>query len=128
MSRDSRETRRRLIEAADALFYSEGVRSVSVDRVAERARVTKRTLYYHFESKDELIAAYLAARDAPQLQRVQAWFSESRGPIVERVKTMFRRLGEAARDPRWRGCAFARTAVELAGLPGHPARAVASEH
>jgi len=128
MSRDARETRRRLIEAADALFYSEGVHGVGVDRIAERARVTKRTLYYHFESKDELIAAYLAARDGPQLERFQGWFRSSRGTVGARFTAVFKRLAEAARDPRWRGCAFARAAAELAGLPGHPARAVASDH
>ena len=38
-------------------------RAVSVDAVAEKAGLTKRTLYYHFKSKDDLVAAYLAARD-----------------------------------------------------------------
>jgi AcrR family transcriptional regulator len=41
--------------------------AVSVDAVAAKAGVTKRTLYYHFKSKDDLVAAYLAARDQPNL-------------------------------------------------------------
>src|SRR4029077_7131780 len=53
MTRDSSETRRRLIAAADGLFYGQGIRAVGVDAVAEAAGVTKRTLYYHFASKDD---------------------------------------------------------------------------
>jgi len=44
------------ISAADDLFYGEGVRATSMDAIAERAGVTKRTLYYHFRSKDDLPA------------------------------------------------------------------------
>ena len=67
MARDSTATRARIVDAAVGLFYGEGVRSVSVDAVAEKAGVTKRTLYYHFKSKDDLVAAYLEARDQPTL-------------------------------------------------------------
>jgi AcrR family transcriptional regulator len=56
MARDSSKTRRRLIAAADGLFYGQGIRAVGVDAVAEAAGVTKRTLYYHFASKDDPIA------------------------------------------------------------------------
>jgi len=52
-------TRETIIQAADDLFYGEGIRAASMDAIAERAGVTKRTLYYHFRSKDDLIAAYL---------------------------------------------------------------------
>ena len=67
MARDSTVTRAQIIQAADDLFYGAGIRSASVDAIAEKAGVTKRTLYYHFRSKDDLIAAYLAARDEPTL-------------------------------------------------------------
>ena len=69
MTRDSRITRRDILAAADELFYGEGFRSVSVDEISAKAGITKKTLYYHFRSKDELIAAYLEARDRPTLER-----------------------------------------------------------
>ena len=65
MARMSETTQERIISAASRLFYSEGIRAVGVDAVAEKAGVTKKTLYYHFKSKDDLITAYLAARDQP---------------------------------------------------------------
>jgi AcrR family transcriptional regulator len=55
----------RILDAANRLFYGEGIRAVSVDAIAEKAGVTKKTLCYHFKSKDEIVAAYLASRDQP---------------------------------------------------------------
>ncbi len=51
--------RDRLLAAADELFYAEGVHVVGVDRIVERAGVTKASLYNTFGSKDELVRAYL---------------------------------------------------------------------
>lgn len=128
MARDSSGTRKRIIEAADELFYGEGIQSVGVDAIAERAGITKRTLYYHFKSKDELIAAYLEARSGPSLERFQRWVDGSDGSLAQQVAGMFAKLAAWARDPRWKGCGFARAAAELAGLPGHPALAFAAQH
>jgi AcrR family transcriptional regulator len=55
MVRDAIATRRQIIQAADALFYGEGIGSASMDAVAARAGVTKRALYHHFAGKDDLI-------------------------------------------------------------------------
>ena len=128
MARDSSKTRRRLIAAADGLFYGQGIRAVGVDAVAEAAGVTKRTLYYHFASKDDLIAAYLEERDLPTLGRYQALIPEPGKPAARQVQRIFEQLATKSNDPRWRGCSFLRAAVEFANLPGHPARVVASRH
>lgn len=121
-------TRSRIVAAAEALFYEQGLRSVSVDAIAARAGVTKRTLYYHFESKDALIAAYLAARDAPTVERYRAWLGEGDRPLPERITALFSALAAYAGRPKWRGCGFTRAAVELAGQPGHPAVVMAADH
>lgn len=121
-------TRSRIIAAADALFYAHGLRSVSVDAIAERAGVTKRTLYYHFQSKDELIAAYLAARDVSTVDRYRNWLGDGGRPLPDRILSMFSDLGTFAKRPKWRGCGFTRAAVELAGQPGHPAVVMAADH
>ncbi len=120
-------TRDSIIEAADALFYSGSLRDVSVDKVAERAGVTKKTLYYHFRSKDELIGAYLEARMQPTTERYQGWCG-TEGPMPERIERMFLRLAEHAEADAWKGCGFLRAAVELADSPGHPALYIARRH
>lgn len=121
-------TRGRIVEAAGKLFYGEGIRAVSVDAVAEKAGVTKRTLYYHFRSKDDLIAAHLESRDQPNLALFKRWFAETDGGIADKVEGIFLNLARSARHPRWKGCGFLRTSVELVNLPGHPAMAIGRAH
>jgi AcrR family transcriptional regulator len=125
---DPPDTRSRIISAAADLFYGEGIRAVSVDAIADRAGVTKRTLYYHFDSKDQLVAAYLTERDQPNLKLFQTWFHRAGGDAEEGVRVLFSQLAKAAKNRKWNGCGFLRTAAELANMPGHPAIAVARTH
>lgn len=128
MPRNATSTRTRIVEAAAKLYYGEGIRSVSVDAVAAKAGVTKRTLYYHFRSKDDLIAAYLDARDQPNLKTFARWFQDTRGSLPTKIEGIFVNLAKSARHPRWRGCGFLRTAAELAAMPGHPAMKIGARH
>ena len=120
-------TREQIITAADALFYSSSIREVSVDRIAERAGITKKTLYYHFKSKDDLVAAYLEARLRPTIERYQDWAGKA-GALPDRIERMFLKLAKNAEERSWKGCGFLRAAVELADSPGHPAIDVARRH
>ncbi|TMG81192.1 MAG: helix-turn-helix transcriptional regulator, partial [Betaproteobacteria bacterium] len=52
--------RERILRAARELFYRDGVNGVSVEALAAAADTNKMTLYRHFSSKDELVAAYLS--------------------------------------------------------------------
>ena len=121
-------TRDRIVDAASALFYADGIRAVSVDAVAEKAGVTKKTLYYHFASKDDLVAAYLAGRDQPNLDAFARWFASADGDAAARTTAIFEKLAKAARRSDWRGCGFLRTSAELANLPGHPAIRIGRAH
>jgi AcrR family transcriptional regulator len=58
--------RQRLLDAADELFYRQGMHGVSIDRVIEKAGVSAETLREAFGSTDELVRAYL--RPATRLQ------------------------------------------------------------
>ncbi len=128
MPRDASKTKDRILDAANRLFYAEGIRAVSVDAVAEKAGITKRTLYYHFPSKDDLIACYLESRDQPNLAAFRKWFESADGDVAEKTRAMFEGVARAAKRPGWRGCGFLRTAAELANMPGHPAIRVGAEH
>jgi AcrR family transcriptional regulator len=121
-------TRERIVAAANRLFYRDGIGRVSVDAVAEEAGLTKRSLYYHFKSKDDLIAAYLDYRDLPNLKAFQHWFEAAEGDIADRIRAIFSELAEAAAHPKWKGCGFLRTAAELVNLPGHPAIRAGATH
>lgn len=128
MPRDAEATKKRILDAANRLFYGEGIRAVSVDAIAETAGLTKRTLYYHFKSKDDLVAAYLESRDQPNLRLFAKWFDQADGSLADRIEAIFTNLARSARHPKWKGCGFLRTAAELANLPGHPAMKVGAAH
>ncbi|MEQ8823444.1 MAG: TetR/AcrR family transcriptional regulator [Filomicrobium sp.] len=124
----SSNTRDRILDAANKLFYREGIRGVSVDAVAASAGVTKKTLYYHFKSKDDLVAGYLESRDQPNLKLFAQWYDAAEGSPADKTAAIFQRLAKNARHPKWRGCGFLRTAAELANLPGHPAVVIGAAH
>ena len=121
-------TRDRLVAAASTLFYAQGIRAIGVDAIAAKAGVTKRTLYYHFASKDDLVTAYLAVRDTPNLAAFQKWYEETEGGVAEKVRGVFHGIETFSSHPKWRGCGFLRTPAELADMPGHPAVKLASAH
>jgi AcrR family transcriptional regulator len=135
MPRNSAATRARIYAAAYALFYRRGFQRTSLDDIAARAGVTKRTLYYHVRSKDELAGAMLAHQHAFVLEQMTRWI----GPPGEKAsaRTLVDRLfdstarwaekGLAGRE-RWTGGGFTRMALELADLPGHPARVATRRH
>jgi AcrR family transcriptional regulator len=121
-------TKERIVAAASKLFYGEGIRRVSMDAVAEKAEITKKTLYYHFKSKDDLVVAYLDGRDQPNLVLFERWFTDIKGGLADKIRGMFFKLAQSARHPKWKGCGFLRTTAELANMPGHPAMKVGAAH
>jgi AcrR family transcriptional regulator len=106
-----RSPRERLLEAASELFYAEGVQSVGIDRVIERAGVAKASLYSTFGSKEQLVGAYLDARHAQTLGRLRAAADSFEDP-VERILAVFDAQARLFRTPGYRGCAFTAAAAE----------------
>jgi AcrR family transcriptional regulator len=115
----------RLLDAAEDLFYEEGVHSVGIDRVIERAGVAKATLYSTFGSKDELVRSYLERRNLIWrdllTRELQARYDTPR----ERLLGVFDVLGESFAEPAFRGCAFVNASAEA--CPGGVVEAVADE-
>jgi len=128
LPRSGERTRRRILDAAYGLFYRGGFARAGVDAIAEAAGVTKRTLYDHFRSKDALLAAVLDAQHALVLARIQGWAARAEGDPARTVELVFEEFAAWARTPGWQGSGFTRAVMELADLPGHPARHAASRH
>src|SRR5436305_3002312 len=95
----------RMLETADRLFYQRGIRVIGVDTIAAEVGISKRTLYNHFPSKDELIAAYLERRF------IQALPSDK--PPVEQILGTFDRLERGFASKGFRGCPFVNAVAEL---------------
>jgi AcrR family transcriptional regulator len=99
------DMKERILATADRLFYLRGIRAVGVDTIAAEIGISKRTLYNHFPSKDELIAAYLARRF------VQARPSDK--PPAEQILGTFDSLERRFASKDFRGCPFVNAVAEL---------------
>jgi AcrR family transcriptional regulator len=128
MPRSSEPTRRRILDTAYALFRRKGFTRVSMDDIAGAAALTKRTLYYHFKSKDTLLAEVLEAQHALALAAFRSFGDRLGGSPEAIIDTMFNDLAVWADTPRWAGSGFTRLVIELADLRGHPARVIARRH
>ena len=95
----------RILETADRLFYQRGIRAIGVDTIAAEVGISKRTLYNHFPSKDELIATYLERRfrQAPPSDK----------PPAEQILGTFDRLERGFASKAFRGCPFVNAVAEL---------------
>jgi AcrR family transcriptional regulator len=103
--------RDRLLTAANELFYEEGIHTVGIDRVIERAGVAKASLYNAFGSKEGLIRAYLTGRHEARKERVTRELERYETPR-ERLLGVFEILGELSAEPGFRGCAFYNASAE----------------
>src|SRR4030088_3680734 len=106
MSRCENTTmKERILETADRLFYLQGIRAVGVDTIAAEIGISKRTLYNHFPSKDELISAYLARRFRQPPSTDQ--------PPAEQILGTFDSLERGFASKGFRGCPFVNAVAEL---------------
>ena len=115
--------RERILDAARQLFYSRGIRAVSVDEIAAAAQTNKMTLYRHFESKDQLVAEYLRSLNAYAIARDEEAMRPYTGDAHAQLRAVVARAGEDLCKADLRGCPLANAAVEFPEKD-HPARAV----
>jgi len=121
---DRRPARERLLAAAAELFYEEGVNTVGIDRVIERAGVAKASLYDCFGSKDELVRAYLTQRQEARDARITEVLKKYATPR-ERLLGVFDAMGEILKDNKFRGSAFIRASAEV--RPGSSVKQVCDD-
>jgi len=106
----------KLLDSASALFYADGIGATAVDDVVHAAGVSKPTLYAHFGSKAELVAAVLQRRHAARIAELEALEA---GPLA-----VFGWLADFYARDGARGCAFVNAAAELTEAgPGREAAA-----
>ncbi|MGV9388246.1 TetR/AcrR family transcriptional regulator [Streptomyces olivaceus] len=119
--------RERILDAAEELFRSEGIRRVGVQAIAERAGTTKMAIYRHFGTKDALVAEWLrivAADYQAAFDRVEAEFPDR---PREQILGLARFIAEGLPAISHRGCPFINSLAELPDR-SHPARQVIEEH
>ena len=79
--------REAIIQAAIAEFRDNGFKVTSMDRIATRAEVSKRTVYNHFPSKDELFAEILLELWECSKEQLDQAYRPDR-PVREQLREM----------------------------------------
>jgi AcrR family transcriptional regulator len=121
------DLREKILETASDLFYRLGVRAVGVDLVVEKAGVAKTSLYRHFRTKDDLIAAFLEREDLDfwrTWDRVAALHAKD---AKAELDAQLGWIGERVGKQNYRGCPQINVAAEFPEAD-HPARKVAKAH
>lgn len=125
------DKREHLIATAFELFYREGVHAVGINRVLEAAGIAKKTLYHHFSSKDDLVAATVSYRD----QCYSRWL-QGRVAAVSAGRPALEALFDALDDwfhgrdgdiQPFHGCFFINVSAEF-GDPQHPIHQQCARH
>ncbi|MCC3265692.1 TetR/AcrR family transcriptional regulator [Arthrobacter gengyunqii] len=115
--------RTRILDAAALLFYTEGIRAVSADRIIASAETTKVTFYRYFRTKEELVVAYLQAQSKRTRAAAENLSPDPCTGLLELAEAM----GAETCIPGFRGCPFINAAAEYPD-PHSPIRAVVLEH
>ncbi|QLJ04322.1 TetR/AcrR family transcriptional regulator [Streptomyces sp. NEAU-sy36] len=119
--------RERILDAAEELFQSEGIRRVGVQAIAEKAETTKMAIYRHFETKDALVAEWLRIVAADYQAAFDRAEAEHPGQPREQILALARFIADGLPAISHRGCPFINSIAELPDRD-HPARQVVERH
>lgn len=119
---DTLRPRERILLAARDLFHRHGIRGVGVETIAEAAGTNKMTLYRHFDSKDDLIVAYLRGLSVEMDEMWRDIEREHPGDMLAQLRSWLIHAEECVSADD-RGCDLVNAAVELTE-DGHPGRRI----
>src|SRR5262249_53646847 len=87
----AKTTRDHIVEAADRLFYRRGYEHTSFSDIADVVKISRGNFYFHFKTKDEILAAVINLRLANTRRMLEQWDSEGKEP-AERIRSFIRIL------------------------------------
>ena len=109
------QRREHLIDTAIGLFAQSGFHATGIDTILEKSGVSKKTLYRHFRSKDELILAALKKYDGLFRNGFMRQVEESAEPPRERLLAVFDVAETWFRRNNFFGCLFINAIGEYSG-------------
>lgn len=108
-------TREHIVEAADQLFYRHGYEHTSFSDIADDVQISRGNFYYHFKTKDEILAAVIVERLADTQQMLDRWEAEGKDP-ADRIRSFIHMLVANRADIKRYGCPVGTLSTELAKL------------
>lgn len=121
----TKQTRDRIVEAADRLFYEQGFEHTSFAQIAEAVGISRGNFYYHFRSKDEILDAVISLRLTRTDAMLNAWESEGDTP-TDRIRSFINILVMNRAKIKRYGCPVGSLCTELSKLD-HPSKNNANE-
>jgi AcrR family transcriptional regulator len=125
--RPAPDTRERILDAADRLFYAHGVNAIGVQQIVDECGLGKSLLYREFGGKDDLVAAYLDRRRGLWDRLLERELTPLAGDPAGQLVALARIAAEQTASPEYRGCPYRICDAELADR-GHPAVAVTADY
>jgi len=89
--------RQRIIEEAAVMFRTYGIRAVTMDMLATRLGISKRTIYEVFSDKDELLSGVLKWMTVRQKEVIDKALNDSEN-VVEAIYSILNRMMEHFRS------------------------------
>lgn len=121
----NKTTRDHIVEAADQLFYRQGYEHTSFSDIADDVQISRGNFYYHFKTKDEILAAVIDLRLANTRKMLDQWEIEGETP-EDRIRSFIHILiMNRAKIIRY-GCPVGTLCGELAKL-NHASQAEANK-
>lgn len=102
----------RIIETASDLFYNQGYNQTGINQIIDQANVAKASMYQHFRSKEDIAVAYLVARHAMWMGKLEEFISKEKSP-KDKVIGVFDYLMEWLTDVNYRGCGWQNIITDL---------------
>lgn len=120
-------TAEKVLSTASRLFYTNGVRAVGIEWIVAESGVAKTSLYRHFQTKDELVAAFLEREDREFWQQWDRAVAAAPANPKAELMSLLDWIGKRVSRDGYRGCPQINVAAEFAD-PEHPARKIRRRH
>ncbi|MDR6957776.1 AcrR family transcriptional regulator [Pseudomonas brassicacearum] len=119
--------RERILDAAEELFFNEGISRVTVDAIAAKAKSTKMTVYRHFDSKDALVLEWIRLLVDQYSEVFETLATQHAGDPKAQILGFAEFIARDLSAASYRGCPFTNSLAEIPE-PGHPARQLIEAH
>ncbi|MFC1747850.1 TetR/AcrR family transcriptional regulator [Pseudomonadota bacterium] len=111
----NKTTRDQIIEAADLLFYQQGYEHTSFSNIADTVKISRGNFYYHFKSKDDILAAVINRRLVNTEKMLARWETEGENP-EDCIRSFIHILIVNQAKIKRHGCPVGTLCTELAKL------------
>ena len=124
----STDARERLLDAAYQLFSTRGVQAVGIDTIIQRSGVARQTMYRNFDSKQDLVLAFLQRREELWTRRwLQDTVQRAAADPGARLLAIFDTFDRWFHEPGFEGCSFINVMLEYPD-PEHPVHRACAAH